>query len=162
MLLRLFDASRSALGVVHGKYLAVEDVLIFHAIIAIRAERLFRRKVARAERSLKYAGEVEGLGACNISSVSTATGLNHETVRRHIRRLIEAGIVTRTKDEGLGIPRPLLQSTQISQLIRSDISSFRAMASSLITLGILELPSAARGTDAMFTDHETTEPPPSP
>src|SRR5207237_2525596 len=78
-----------------------DQSLVVMAVVAITGERLTRTKVAPELRNMAHPVPRAILGRCNISSIAAATGLNRETARRVVNRLIDRGILERADDRSV-------------------------------------------------------------
>src|SRR3954468_17949082 len=75
-----------------------DESLVVMAVVAITGDRLTRIDVIPELRSMAHAVPRALLGKCSISSIAAATGLNRESARRVVNRLIERGILQRSPD----------------------------------------------------------------
>ena len=92
-----------------------EAAAICLAIVATVAERLLRVDLDVDLKSLSRSMPTEALTGCNISSIAVATGLNRETTRRKVDRLIAEGMVVR--DRGTILLAPGFTQQEIASSI---------------------------------------------
>ena len=71
------------------------SALVLLAVIAITSEKLTRADLEPKLHSIEAAVSPERLTKCNVSSVASATGMNRETTRRYVLRLISRGVLER-------------------------------------------------------------------
>src|SRR5690349_9628825 len=65
-----------------------QNVLIILAVISITSEKLMRTQLDAKYHALDIYLPLDQLQGCNVASISAATGLNRETVRRRVADLI--------------------------------------------------------------------------
>lgn len=77
------------------------------------------------------------LGRCNISSIAAATGLNRETARRAINRLIDRGILERAPDRSIHFVPGRLQGPNAFRISEMQLEEFARTANVLMRDGVL-------------------------
>lgn len=106
------------------------------AIVAIVSERLLREQLSAELQSLDVEMPINALGSCNISSIASASGLNRETVRRHVNRLIQQGVVVR-EGPSIRLAPGFTQKEEVLQLVRAQLEELRRAADELLRAGVL-------------------------
>jgi hypothetical protein len=130
MKLRLLTLWRDAAG-------GNDESLILMAVIAITGDRLTRTEVSPELRNMAHPVPRESLGRCNISSIAAATGLNRETARRGINRLIERGILERTPDRSIHFTSGRMQGSNAYRISEMQLDEFARTANALMRDGVL-------------------------
>ena len=77
------------------------------------------------------------LGKCTPSSIAAATGLNRETARRKVARLVERGLLERGDNGTVRFPSGYLQSSGSVALIRTQLEHFLRTANELLREGVI-------------------------
>lgn len=114
-----------------------QEAMVVMAIVAITGDRLSRSEIDPSLRNMANAVPRDLLGHCNLSSIAAASGLNRETARRVVNRLVEAGLLTRSA-EGLVYFAPgRLQAEPAKALNTRQIEEFCRTADGLAREGIL-------------------------
>jgi transposase-like protein len=100
-----------------------ENALIIVAVIAITSEKLIRAGLRPNERSLEEYLPLSRLQGCNVSSIAAATGVNRETVRRRVRRLIDEGSLIRTDAGEIALPPERVNDETALTLVRRQLEA---------------------------------------
>lgn len=114
-----------------------EESLILMAVIAITGDRLARTDIDPQLRNMAHPVPRKLLGRCNISSIAAATGLNRETARRAINRLIERGILERATDRSIHFTAGRMQSPNARHISETQLEEFARTANALVRDGVL-------------------------
>ena len=119
-----------------------EAAAICLAIVATVAERLIRVDLNDDLRSLSIPMPTEALTGCNISSIAVTTGLNRETTRRKVNRLIAEGKVVRDRGKILLAPG-FTQQEIASSIVHEQLDELRRTANALLRMGVLTVQASA-------------------
>lgn len=130
MRLRLLDLWREVTG-------GHEESLVVMAVVAITGDRLTRTDVLPELQNIAHAVPQALLGKCNISSIAAATGLNRETARRVVNRLIERGILQRSPDRSINFTSGRMQGPNALRISEMQLEEFTRTANALIRDGVL-------------------------
>ncbi|GAA3997203.1 hypothetical protein [Sphingomonas humi] len=115
------------------------SALVLLAVVAISAERLTRVGLPEDLRSLEAPFPQEALGVCNISSIAVATGLNRETTRRYVNRLIERAILERGPDGTVQFTAGYLQSGSIASLLQMQLDTLGRSVTEFLRMGAMTI-----------------------
>jgi DNA-binding transcriptional ArsR family regulator len=115
-----------------------DGAMILIAVVAITSERLLRTELAPEERELARAITPERLARCNVSSISSATGINRETTRRKVKALIEQGLLTREEDGTINFAPGFAQRDVSLTLVRRQLDGVVRLANELTRMGVLK------------------------
>lgn len=132
MQLRLLELWRDVAG-------GHEEALIMMAVVAITGDRLTRLEVEPELGNIAHPVPRALLGRCNISSIAAATGLNRETARRVINRLIDAGILERSPDRSINFTAGRMQEPNAYRISEAQRGEFVRTANALVRDGVLVL-----------------------
>ena len=130
MRLRLLELWRDVTG-------GHEEALILMAVIAITGDRLTRIDASPELRNMAHPVPRTLLGKCNISSLAAATGLNRETARRVINRLIERGILERSPHRSIHFTAGRMQGRNAYRISEIQLEEFVRTANALMRDGVL-------------------------
>jgi CRP-like cAMP-binding protein len=114
-----------------------EETLIVMAVVAITGDRLTRARVSPELRNMAHPVPRTLLGRCNISSIAAATGLNRETARRAINRLIDRGILERATDRSIHFTAGRMQGPNAFRISQTQLDEFARTTSALIRDSVL-------------------------
>lgn len=130
MLLRVFSSWRDVTG-------GHDETLVLMAVIAITGDRLMGQGAPSEFSDMANVVPQELLGRCNISSIAAATGLNRETARRVVNRLIERGSLQRTNGRDIQFSPGRIQGPNGKLLSKKQMEDFVRTANALIRDGVL-------------------------
>lgn len=116
-----------------------EESLIVMAVIAITGDRLAAADPSPELRNMAHPVPRTLLRPCNISSIAAATGLNRETARRVINRLIERGVLERAPDRSIHFTPGRMQSANAYRISQTQLEEFTRTANALVRDGVLKL-----------------------
>jgi len=114
-----------------------EESFILMAVVAITGDRLTRTDVSPELRNMAHPVPRPLLGRCNISSIAAATGLNRETARRAINRLIDRGILERSPDRSIHFTAGRMQGPNAFRISEMQLEEFARTANALMRDGVL-------------------------
>lgn len=114
-----------------------DESLVLMAVIAISGDRLTRADVEPDLRNMAHPVPRALLGQCNVSSIAEATGLNRETARRVVNRLIQRGILERLPDRSVHFTPGRMQGPNAFKVSELQLEEFARTANSLMRDGVL-------------------------
>lgn len=115
-----------------------DEAMIAVAVAAITTERLTRRSLSENQMDLEHPLPRELYGNCNVQAIAHATGLNRETARRKINRLVEQGLLERVGPNAILLKPGFPQQKLVADLIDDQLEVFRRTADALLRDGVLE------------------------
>ncbi|WP_426265665.1 hypothetical protein [Sphingomonas sp. LHG3443-2] len=114
-----------------------DTAAIAMAVASIHADRLLRdENVSPEVRSLEKPLPEHMYGRCNIASVAVAAGLNRETARRKISKLVDAGILEREGSD-VRLSANLAQRSDLIKLVRTQVDHVRKTTDELMRDGVI-------------------------
>ena len=113
------------------------ESLILMAIVAITGDRLTRAEENPELRNMANAVPRSVLGECNISSIAVATGLNRETARRAINRMVARGILERSANRSIHFAPGRTQGPNAYRISKIQLEEFIRTANSLMRDGVI-------------------------
>lgn len=108
------------------------------AIIGTVAERLTRIELEDDLRSLSQPISNSQLTQCNISAISATTGLNRETARRKIQRLIQDGLIVR-EGNSIRLTPGFTQQDDVRSTVADQLEEVRRTVNSYLQIGVLRV-----------------------
>jgi hypothetical protein len=115
-----------------------DEAMIIVAITSISADRLTRAELDPNTMDLANPLPRNLLSRCNVSSIAAATGINRETARRKIGRLIGRGILVRDKRGNIDFAAGLAQEQWIGKLIYQQLEASRRFTEEQLRNGVLK------------------------
>lgn len=109
-----------------------DNAMIMLAIAAIVGEKLTRASVDPGLEDLATPVPHSDLTPCNISSIAAATGINRETARRKIKKLITAGLIDRASDGSINLSVGFSQRQEPSDIVRVQLEAVTRLANELL------------------------------
>lgn len=116
-----------------------DESLVLMAVIAITGDRLAAQDASADFTDMANSVPRRLLGRCNVSSIAEATGLNRETARRVIQKLIKRGILERSPDRSIHFTEGRMQGTNAYLISRVQLEEFARTANALLKLGVLRI-----------------------
>lgn len=113
------------------------ESLVMMAVIVITGDRLAGANADPKFRNMANALPKELLGRCNISSIAAATGLNRETARRVVNKLLAGGTLERSPDRSVNFAPGRMQGENALRLSQVQLDEFVRTANALIRDGVL-------------------------
>lgn len=118
-----------------------DEALILMAVIAITGDRLAAQNSSSGFEDMAMPVPRKMLGKCNISSIAEATGLNRETARRAVHKLIERGVLERSVDRSIHFTEGRMQGPNAYRLSQLQLDEFARTANLLLRDGVLKISS---------------------
>lgn len=116
-----------------------DQAMILAAVTAVTADRLTRIELEPKYRDVKVALPQELKARCNVTSISEATGINRETARRKIERLLNEGFLARDKDGSITFADGLIQEERTRNLIKEQLETARRFVEEMFRDGVLRV-----------------------
>lgn len=129
MQLRLWQLWRDAAG---GHL----EALVQMAIGVINGDKVTRGVSEASLRNMVNPMPVAMMTKCNLSSIAAATGINRETVRRIVNRLIVEGRLVRSNDGAINFAPGWTQGTLALCLGQDQLTEFSRTANLLLRDGV--------------------------
>jgi biotin operon repressor len=114
-----------------------ENALILVAVIAITSEKLVRAGLTPTQRSLEEFLPLSRLQGCNVSSIAAATGINRETVRRRVQKLMDEGALIRTEAREIALPPERVNDETALTLVRSQLEAVTRFMNDTLRDGVV-------------------------
>lgn len=130
MQLRLLELWREAAG-------GHQEALVQMAIAVINGDRFTRGVPDPRLRNMGNPMPISLMSKCNMSSIAAGTGLNRETVRRVVNRLIVEGRLVRSADGSINFSGGWAQRPQTHLLGDVQLDEFCRTANLLLRDGVL-------------------------
>jgi predicted transcriptional regulator len=108
------------------------------AIVAISAERMLRDKLEPELQTLATPMPSAAFGACNISAIAKATGLNRETARRKVDELVRSGLIIRT-GSSITLAPGYTQQPAVIDMVKLQLEVLRMATNELIREGVFTM-----------------------
>jgi DNA-binding transcriptional ArsR family regulator len=115
-----------------------DSAMILLAIGAIGGEKLTRSALEQELQDLARPMPRDRLTPCNINSIAAATGLNRETTRRKVNKLIAAGLVDRAEDGSITFSAGFSQREEPSAIVRTQLETLNRITNELVRDGALK------------------------
>ena len=114
-----------------------DSIVILLAVAAISGEKLTRTPLEPEFQDLARPIPHDRLTPCNISSIAEATGLNRETTRRKVNKLLAAGLIQRGSDGSISFTPGFSQRSEPMTMVRAQLDILNRTANELIRDGVL-------------------------
>lgn len=132
MQLRLSELWREAAG-------GHQEALVQMAVGAITGDRVTRGVGETSLRNIENPMPVDLMSKCNLSSIAAGTGLNRETVRRIVNRLVTEGPLVRSTNGTINFAPGWTQGAETHRLGQQQLDEFCRTANLLLRDGVLSV-----------------------
>ena len=132
MTLRLMEHWRLHLGADY------ESSMIVLATAATTMEKFTRSAFEPELHDIRNTVPTEHLAKCNIASIAVAVGLNRETARRKVDRLVDAGILIKGADGSIRLSQDYTLSVPTSEMMQRQLETLVQTANELVRDGVLQ------------------------
>lgn len=132
MTLRVMEHWRQHLGV------GYEEAMIVLATAAITMEKFTRSEFEPELENIRNAVPSARLSKCNVSSIAVAVGLNRETARRKVNRLVANGMLLKDRDGSLRLSPEYTRSVPTSDMMKRQLETLVHTANEFVRDGILQ------------------------
>lgn len=136
LMLRLVEDWRHLTRGLTGRALDYESTMIVAAMISINADRLLRLQLDSSFQSLGSPLPSELLCKSNVSSVSAAIGINRETTRRRVEKLLTQRILVKDK-MGFHLSELLWQHPLMRGIVHHQLNTCRQTSAQLARIGVI-------------------------
>lgn len=116
-----------------------DSAMIMLAVAAITGEKFTRTHLEDDLQDLRRSMPAERLTHCNISSIAEATGLNRETTRRRVNKLVDKGILVRWDDGSVAFNRGLTKNHRTIELVHMQLETLCRTVNDLARDGSLKI-----------------------
>jgi hypothetical protein len=114
-----------------------DSAIILLAIAVIVGDKLTRTTLEHELLDLAQPVPHGRLTTCNINSIAAATGMNRETARRKVNRLVTAGLVDRAEDGSISFSPGFSQREEPSSIVRAQLEIVTRIINELVRDGVL-------------------------
>ena len=115
------------------------ELQIYLTIAVANVQKLMRERVVPLELSATQILPREWVVPISRNAIASATGLPRETVRRHVEKLIERGLLIEDPRGGVTPPPGMIDKFDLVGTLEPMLTEFARAASQLIRLGVLEV-----------------------
>lgn len=116
-----------------------DEAMILVAVVAITSPRLAHQNIPQEYQSLDCPLPDTEFAPCNVASIAAATGLNRETTRRKVDKLVEARFLQKEARGNLRLRRGLVQEEATQDLIAAQLEAIRRLAENFIRDGVFRI-----------------------
>lgn len=115
------------------------ELLVYVTIAIANVQRLMRERCIPPGYSGTEILPREWVVPISRNAISSATGLPRETVRRHVAKMIESGLLVEDARGGVTSAVGMIQNNGLEPLLASLLAEFTRTAESLLRSGVIEV-----------------------
>jgi hypothetical protein len=115
------------------------ELQICLTVAVANVQKLMRERVVPLDLSATQVLPREWVVPISRNAIASATGLPRETVRRHVEKLIERGLLIEDPRGGVTPPPGMIEKFGLVGTLEPMLTEFARTASQLIRLGVLEV-----------------------
>ena len=109
-----------------------DSAMILLAMGVINGGKLTRTPLETEYQSLDRPIPRDRLTRSNINSIAGATGINRETTRRKINKLVEAGLIERGDNGSINFSRGFTQREEAFVIVRAQLETLSRITNELL------------------------------
>lgn len=115
------------------------ELLIYATVAVANVQRLMRER--NIPKHLMGTDPVprEWVVPISRNAVATASGLPRETVRRHVARMIEAGLLVDDPRGGVSLPSGVIQQRNLEPFLEGMLTNFARSVDELLRIGVIQV-----------------------
>jgi hypothetical protein len=115
------------------------ELLIYSTVSVANVQKLMRERTIPE----RFAGtEIlprEWVVPISRNAIATASGLPRETVRRHVARMIETGLLIEDVRGGVTLPVGVIQDRELEPFLEGMLTNFARGAEELLRIGVIRI-----------------------
>ncbi len=115
------------------------ELLIYLTITVANVQKLMRERSVPDQFSAKAVLPREWVVPISRHAIATASGLPRETVRRHVTRMIENGLLIEDERGGVTPPPGMIDTQGLEPLLAGLLTEFGRTAETLLRIGVIEV-----------------------
>ncbi|MEG3145079.1 hypothetical protein U1839_10500 [Sphingomonas sp. RT2P30] len=115
------------------------ELLIYTTIAVANVQKLMRERSIPSGRGATEILPREWVVPISRNAIASATGLPRETVRRHVARMVEAGMLIQDERGGVTTPIGMISNFGLEPLLEALLTEFARAAEGLLRAGVIEI-----------------------
>ncbi|WP_457311193.1 hypothetical protein [Sphingomonas sp. UYAg733] len=123
------------------KALNPTELIIYLTISVANVQKLTRERIIPEAFAATAILPREWVVPISRNAIASASGLPRETVRRHVGRMIETGLLIEDERGGVTLPQGVIQDLGLEPLLEALITEFARTAETLLRIGAIEVKS---------------------
>jgi hypothetical protein len=115
------------------------ELLIYVTVSVANVQKLMRERCIPAGFAATEVLPREWVVPISRNAIATASGLPRETVRRHVARMIETGLLIEDPRGGVTLPIGVIKDRGLEPLLEALLTDFARSAEALLRIGVIEI-----------------------
>lgn len=115
------------------------EVLIYTTIAVANVQKLMRERTIPAGHGATDILPREWVVPISRNAIASATGLPRETVRRHVARMVAAGMLIEDERGGVTTPIGVIADLGLEPMLETLLTEFARAAEGLLRSGVIEI-----------------------
>jgi hypothetical protein len=115
------------------------ELLIYVTVSVANVQKLMRERSIPGSFAATTVLPREWVVPISRNAIATASGLPRETVRRHVIKMIEVGLLIEDERGGVTPPPGMIQDRGLEPLLESVLTEFVRTAQVLLRAGVIDL-----------------------
>lgn len=115
------------------------ELLIYVTVSVANVQKLMRERCIPGAFAATAVLPREWVVPMSRNAIATASGLPRETVRRHVIKMIEAGLLIEDQRGGVTPPPGMIKDRGLEPLLESVLTEFVRTAQMLLRAGVIEI-----------------------
>jgi hypothetical protein len=115
------------------------ELIIYLTISVANVQKLMRERSIPEEYAATAILPREWVVPISRNAIASASGLPRETVRRHVGRMIESGLLIEDERGGVTPPPGVIQNLGLEPLLEALMTEFARTTEALLRIGAIEI-----------------------
>ena len=115
------------------------ELLIYSTVSVANVQRLMRERSIPGSLAGTDILPREWVVPISRNAIATASGLPRETVRRHVARMIETGLLIEDERGGVTLPIGVIQDRGLEPFLEGMLTNYARSAEELLRIGVIRI-----------------------
>jgi len=115
------------------------ELLIYITVSVANVQKLMRERTIPGDFAATAILPREWVVPISRNAIATASGLPRETVRRHVIKMVAAGLLMEDERGGVTPPPGMIQDRGLEPMLEALLTDFARTAETLLRIGVIDI-----------------------